>query len=288
MRHRTIGRAAAALNMTQPGASRILRKLESELGAVLFERHPLGVVPTTHADILLPYAEEVIRNTRTALEEIATLKGQGVSVARVGAVASIASSVLPQAIDRAIQKWPHLRIQLLEGVEDQLSEALAKGDIDVVIAGRMQHNEVPFSRPEMMSDTLAVIGNRDHPLAARDVVSLVDLRGQRWVLPPKSTLPMIEFERRFHEAGLEPPAATVETRSVSAIRALVGSTEILSWQPRALLRYDNASGPIVELPAPELLWQRQFFVFRRQRGVLSPAAMKLVEELREICRASRP
>ncbi|WPP02929.1 LysR substrate-binding domain-containing protein [Methylocella tundrae] len=286
MHYRSIGRAAASLDMTQPAASRILKKLESEVGAILFERHSAGVVPTIYAECLLPFAEEVISNSRTALEEVAALKGNGVSIARVGAVASIASSFLPRAVDRLLKRWPNLRIQLLEAVDDQLSDALARGDIDIAIAGRMQHNEVPFSRPSMLSDTLAVIATRHHPLSGQSEVSLPDLLRFRWVLPPRTTLPMQEFQRRFLVAGLSPPAATVETRSVSAIRALVASTDMLSWQPRAILSLDGASGRIVELSTPELMWKRQFYVFKRQRGLLAPAALKLIEEMRAISRES--
>jgi DNA-binding transcriptional LysR family regulator len=284
MQHRSIGRAAARLGMTQPAASRILKKLEADVGATLFERHPTGVIPTIHAETLFPYAEEIVSNSRTALEEIGTLIGQGVSIVRVGAVASIGSSLLPSAIDRLLRKWPHLRVQLSEGVEDQLSEALARGEIDIAIAGRMQHDEVPFSRPDMMSGTLAVIARRDHPLAGQSEIALSELVDQRWVLPPKSTIPVQEFCRRFRQAGLEPPELTVETRSVSAIRALVASTDILSWQPRAILPLQEESGGIVELPVPDLLWRRQFYVFKRQRGLLAPAARKLIDELREVCR----
>ncbi len=286
MRYRSIGRAAASLEITQPAASRILKKLEDDLGARLFERHPSGVTPTIYAESLLPFAEEVISNSRTAFEEIAALKGNGVSIVRVGAVASVASSMLPQAIDRLLKRWPRLRIQLLEAVEDQLSDALAQGEIDIAIAGRMQHNEVPFSRPGMLSDILGVISRRGHPLARKPTVSLAELAEHRWVLPPIATLPMQEFQRRFAAAVLEPPAARVETRSVSAIRALVASTDMLSWQPRAILSLDDASSRITEIPVPDLVWKRQFYVFRRKRGLLAPAALKLVEEMRAISRAS--
>jgi DNA-binding transcriptional LysR family regulator len=287
MQLRSIGRAAAKLGMTQPAASRILKKLEDEVGTNLFERHPSGVIPTIHAETLFPYAEEIVSNSRTAVEEIGTLIGQGVSIVRVGAVASIANSLMPSAIDRLLRKWKYLRIQLMEGVEDQLSEALASGEIDIAIAGQMQqHEEVLFSRPDMLSGTLAVIARHTHPLVGVSDIPLSELVHQHWVLPPKSTMAVQEFCRRFRQAGLEPPNITVETRSVSAIRATVASMDILSWQPRAILSLHEYSGGIVELPVSALLWRRLFYVYKRQRGLLAPAARKLVEELREVCRTA--
>ena len=288
MEHRSIGRAAIAVGLTQPAVSRGLKRLEARLGAVLFERLPSGVVPTLAGETLLPYAQDVVSNMQTALEEIASLQGQSRSVVRVGAVASISNSLMPSAIERLLRKWPMLRVHLLEAVEDQLSDALARREIDIAIAGRMPHNEVPFSLPDRMTDSLVAIAHRDHPCATAGRLPLAELRSARWVLPPRTITPMREFVERFRAAGLEPPVATVETRSVSAIRALVASGQFISWQPRAILGLEGAGSNIVELDVPALLWHRQFYVFRRERGLLAPAATKLIEELRALCREATP
>jgi DNA-binding transcriptional LysR family regulator len=281
--HRSIGKAASTLGVTQPWVSRSLRKLEDHVGAQLFERHPSGVIPTLAADVLRPYADEITSDARTALEEIAALTGKGTSIVRVGAVAGVSNSLLPMAIDRLLQKWPTLRVQLIEAVEDQLSEALARGQIDIAIAGAMQHPEVNFSAPQRMTDPVIVVASREHPLARKNSTTLKELSSYRWVMPPASTVPRQEFEQRFRKAGLEPPVVTVETRSVSAIRALVALTDMVSWQPRAVLAIDKGAGPIVEIKTPELIWDRQFSVFRREKGLLAPAAKKLVDEIRLLC-----
>ena len=285
--HRSIGKAARALGVTQPWISRMLRRLEDQVGAVLFERHPTGVLATLAADTLRPYAEQITSDARTALEEIASLTGRGSSIVRVGAVAGISNSLLPLAIDRLLRTWPSLRFQLIEAVEDQLGEALARGQIDLAICGQMQHHKVPFASPELMSDAVVVVANRNHELAKRPNVELSELRNYRWVLPPPGTVPRQEFEQRFRAAGIEPPLVAVETRSVSSIRALVALTDMISWQARAVLTIDRGEGPISEVAAPDLAWDRQFFVFKRARGILAPAAAKLVDELRALCRAAK-
>ena len=285
--HRSIGKAAQALGVTQPWVSRMLRRLEDQVGAALFERHSTGVIATLAADTLRPFAEQITSDARTAFEEIAALTGKGTATVRVGAVAGISNSLLPLAIDRLLRNWPALRFQLIEAGEDQLGEALARGQIDLAICGPLQHHEVPFASPELMSDAVVVVANRDHELANRPFVPLAELRNYRWVLPPPGTVPRQEFEQRFRRAGLEPPLVTVETRSVSSIRALVALTDMISWQARAVLTIDRGEGRIVEVTAPDLAWDRQFFVFKRAKGILAPAATKLVDELRALCRAAR-
>jgi DNA-binding transcriptional LysR family regulator len=282
----SIGRAALALGVTQPTISRTLQKLEAQLGTALFERRASGSILTEAGESLLPYAEEIDANTRSAIEEMSAFSGRGIAYVRVGAIASIASSILPSAIERLLARSPNTRVKLEQGVEDYLSDALARGRIDIAIAGRMEHNEVPFSRPDALSATLAVIAHQSHPLVRKRKIALAEVAGERWVLPPKTTLPMVEFESRFKAAGLERPIAAVETRSISSTRALVALSGFLSWQPRALLTVDDPGARIVELPVQDLVWRRQFYIFKRRRGILSPGALQLVEELRRICQSS--
>lgn len=61
--------------------------------------------------------------TQPALEDIDALRGLSEGAARVGAVASAASSILPRAIDRLLAKWPRLRFEIVEGVSDRLAAA---------------------------------------------------------------------------------------------------------------------------------------------------------------------
>ncbi|MBR0754341.1 LysR family transcriptional regulator [Bradyrhizobium jicamae] len=284
-KHGSIGRAAVAMDLTQPAVTRALKRLEHRLGTVLFERHPSGVIPTPAADSLLPYAEEIVSNAKAALEQVASLRGHSSSIVRIGAVASMSNSIVPEVINRLLVKWPSLRVQLLDAVEDQLSEALARREIDVAIAGFLQESEVPFLRRDGLTDSLVAFAHPEHALAKKGRLTLHDIATARWVLPPRSILPMQEFVRRFRDAGLVPPEATVETRSNGAIRALVGTGQFISWQPRVTLQAESRSR-IVELDVPDLLWHREFYVYRRKRGILAPAAVRFLHELQELCRGS--
>lgn len=83
-----IHRAAEALNMTQPAASKLLRELEEMLEAVLFERLPRGVRPTLYGDALIRYARAVLGSLEQAQDELAALKAGRLGHVTVGAITS--------------------------------------------------------------------------------------------------------------------------------------------------------------------------------------------------------
>ena len=84
-------RAAASLNLSQPGVSRRLGLLERELGAPLFERIPSGIVLTAAGRAFLPHAEAVLASMRDGVDALRALEGTDrgdVTLALVGTVAS--------------------------------------------------------------------------------------------------------------------------------------------------------------------------------------------------------
>ncbi|MBP0644539.1 LysR family transcriptional regulator, partial [Mycobacterium tuberculosis] len=66
----SLGRAAEVLHVTQPALSRIVKRLEDEVGAPLFERHSKGMQLTAIGQALLPHASLLQHEADYAREEI--------------------------------------------------------------------------------------------------------------------------------------------------------------------------------------------------------------------------
>jgi DNA-binding transcriptional LysR family regulator len=61
-----VGRAASALRIAQPALSRQIRRLEDELGAVLFVRTPRGMTLSEAGMIFLEHARGILEGVRAA------------------------------------------------------------------------------------------------------------------------------------------------------------------------------------------------------------------------------
>src|SRR5579871_5969651 len=97
-RRRHFAKAAAALGKTQPAISVQIQGLESELGVTLFERTGKQVVLTAAGEILLPYAERVLDDTREARLKMAEVHGGAIGLVRIGIIPTVAAHFLPAVL----------------------------------------------------------------------------------------------------------------------------------------------------------------------------------------------
>lgn len=277
----SLGLAADALHVTQPALSRTIRRLEMQLGVQLFERRTTGMELTSFGEALLPHATVLSAEGVRAVEQINALRGLGQGTIRIGAVASAAIAVLPAVLDRVLTQWPNLQVQITEAVEDVLAPALTNNAIDIAISGSIPESaDIEQVAEHKFTDRYAVISAASHPLQQRTDLSIQDIVGERWVMPPEEAEPRKQFIAVISKLGIAPPRVAVETRYPAVIKALVARTKFLGWLPEPLFTAEESAGLIKPLRVSELAVVRRFFVFRRRRSSTPPPVQKFLEALR--------
>lgn len=280
VRSGSLGLAAQSLHITQPALSRIVRRLEDQLGVQLFERRTTGMELTAFGQALLPHATVLSEEAAVALEQINSLRGLGHGTLRVGAIGSVAVTVLPAVLERMLAQWPKLNVQITEAVEDVLEVALTHNTIDVAIAGAIPESEQIMQVAQApFTDRHAVICAAHHPLLKRKGLAVRDVLNVPWVMPPGDAEPRRQFNALMASLGVAPPRVVVETRSPGVIKAMVAQTNYLGWLPEPLFTTERQAGLIRSLPLKEMASQRRFFVYRRRRSVMPPPLVKFLEAL---------
>jgi DNA-binding transcriptional LysR family regulator len=279
----SLGLAAESLHLTQPALSRIIRRLETQLGVTLFERRTTGMELTSFGHALLPHATFLSEEAALALEQINSLRGLGQGTIRVGSVASVAIMVLPAVLDRMLTKWPNLHVQILEAVEDVLTVALTSNAIDVVICGPIpESDEIVQVTEHKFTDRYSVICSAGNELQRRRNLTIHDIIDVPWVMPPAEAEPRRQFNALIGRLGAACPRVAVETRSPSVIKAMVAKTHFLGWLPEPLFAAEQAAGLIRALAVKEMDMQRRFFVYRRRRNFMPPPVVKFLESLKTL------
>lgn len=279
--HGSLGRAAEALHITQPALSRTIKRLETQLGAALFDRYSKGMALGAIGQALLPHARLLQREAAHAEEEIRAMRGLAKGTIRVGAIGSVASLVLPLAIGRVLQHWPQLQVQVLEGVWDRLADALVRHEIDLALdVDKPDSDEIVAIADCHWEDASYVVAAPGHALQRKRRLQLADTLDQRWAMPPRGTGPFEHLQQVFRAQGLAPPDIVVETRSITVLKSLIMRAGFLGWMAEPIWDAERSAGQIRALPLRGVVGRRRLTAFRRRQGLLPGPAARLVEALR--------
>ena len=274
--HGHLERAAAACGVSQPALSKSLRRLEADTGLALMLRHGRGLTLSSEGMVFLQHAKRLWAEYRDAVRHAMELRVGEAGLLRVGATGATVDSVVMPVLNRLLPRRPALRIQLTQGLSDDLNAQVESGKLDLAVTPVYADGPATLRHEVMFDDALCVATSRRHPLAAKARVALRDLQGQRWILPRPTSVARVLLDARFAEAGLGLPTAALEVEHFSegSLRLLAGS-DMLAVLPQSAL---TANADVTALPValgPPL--RRNIALISRRGTLWSP----LMKEFRE-------
>lgn len=279
----SLGRAAAALNMTQPAITRMLKRTEADFGVPLFERNSRGVILTAYGSAVLPYAKLVISEIANAEDVVRQMRGASRGVVRVGGVGSVVGEVIVTAVTAMRAEHPDVQFHIFEELEDRLLDRLKAGAIDIAVSPEpYTDDEVTLATPEALKDVVFAFVRAGHPALTGNALTLAEAADLDWALPPADTPVMSEWLKRFHLNGIEPRQPCLLSRSVQVIKAAVLNDDLACWLPAPVIAGEVARGEVSVLPCQALEWRRSFRLWRRKSGLMTPSAQILVQHLRAL------
>ncbi|WP_397475491.1 LysR family transcriptional regulator [Pusillimonas sp.] len=282
-RRRHMGAAADALGISQPAISLMLRDIERDIGATLFERGVRGLYPTQVGETVIWQLKLALNEIRIAADEVAAMHGLKQGEVRVGVLSLGRTYMLPVAITRLLRTHPQLKISTMEGAFEVQAAALRAGEIDFVLGAlRSPQHCKGLSREPLLDDTMAVVCRAGHPLCERPQASLVDTLAYPWVLPHAGTPTRSLFEDLFSLRRIGPPQVSLETTDLSIIREVMLESDMLTFVSPHQFRRELLSGALQKLALNLPETARQVGLLRRTDDRPSPGAQLLLAEVRAI------
>jgi len=279
-----LSHAAEAMNITQPGLSKSMHRLQRELGTRLYQRRGRGIELTESGRALLRHVKLIETQLSDARSEVKGIAGGNLGHARIGAGPSWLSRYLPEAIARVRQLNPNIRFTVDTGCPDRLLGRLRLAELDVVVGGLPDNRidaDLRFLR--LSSDLLRVVGRKEHPLAKKRDRALADYADQHWILPARQELVRQRLARVFMLAGLAEPRLAVETDCLSLTFATLRISDCLGLATTQLLTQPDAHG-VIALDHELLQFGREAGIVSRRHAELSPAVKLLLAEVRKIAK----
>jgi len=196
----TLTRAAEALYLSQPTISLQLQALERELGMSLLERRRRRINLTDAGEALYELARPLVEGWETLDRDFqAKVKGLQAGRLTIAAGTSTIQYLLPELVRRYRERFPAVQLQLAN-VTGKDGLALLRADEADFAVGSML--DVPHDiawAPVHHYDPMLIMPP-DHPLAAKDKITLEDISPYGLILPPQrlSTYRLVDlvFQQR--------------------------------------------------------------------------------------------
>lgn len=276
--HRSVQGAAAVLGITQPALSKSLRRLENEIGALLFERTPQGLVPTEAGRRLVSHARILADVGRQAELDLSSLAGSESGALRLAAGLAWSAHRAPAALSALSQRFPRVSLELITGVGPRLLPLLATRRVDIYV-GVIQPELIPDGcLVERRSNLfLRAMCRSDHPiLADPDPARLGDYP---WAFFAGDAPGRETVRQRLLGYGAKSPSATLVSNSIVSVFEIARTSDHLipvideltqEAQVRGLTVIDGVA-PLAEMPTG--------MVLRRSLSGLAPvrALMELLD-----------
>jgi DNA-binding transcriptional LysR family regulator len=135
----SIAEAARRLDLTPAAVAQRVKMLESELGTTLVRRSGRTVGATEAGERILARARAVlhdIRDLRTDVENTGALSGQ----LRLGGMATMMGSLIPDALAGLLRQHPHVDFYLEPGSSLDLYRKVTSGDLDAAVIAQPLFN----------------------------------------------------------------------------------------------------------------------------------------------------
>lgn len=272
-------KAAESIRITQPALSRRIEKLESALNVKLFERTTRKVSLTTVGRAFLPQIERLLDDLDIALLTIGDLGSTRMGSITVACVPSAAYYFMPKVISAFHQRYPRIKVKLLDASANEVNSAVAFGEADfgVSFSGNLAP-EVEFEL--LLQERFVVACRRDHPLATRDSVSWQEMHEHDYISLDKTSGNRLVLDQALTRLPSQKPSIC-ETRHVTTMIGLVEAGLGVAAVPSIAMPMTAhpflVSVPLVE---PEVI--RNVGLLKRRGRTLTPAALELERLVRDV------
>lgn len=270
-REQSLKTAAEKLFLTQPAISKTLKELEDILGTTLLRRNRSGVMLTRQGEVFLHFAEVSLAALQQGMNGVAQLGAQGRTQLSVGALPSVAASLMPDVAREFAELAANATLRVMDGPHGYLMERLRIGDLDLVI-GRLGSPEtmqgVTFT--QLYEERVQFIVRAGHPLLVEPELKRI----AEWqvIYPSEGSAIRPLVERFLIAHGIGELDNRLETVSGAFGRVYTRQSDAIWIISAGVVTNEIADGHLVALPFDTSTTRGPVGLMHRPDEVLPPPA----------------
>jgi LysR family hydrogen peroxide-inducible transcriptional activator len=284
------GRAAERCHVSQPTLSVGVKKLEDELGILIFERSKSAVRLTPTGESIVAQAQKVLEQAQGIRELAQAGKNQLSAPLKIGAIYTIGPYLFPHLIPQLNRVAPEMPLYIEENFTHVLRDKLRTGELDAIIIA------LPFNEPDVLTKALYdepfyVMMPARHPWTELKSISNDQLHDKSLLLLGEGHCfrdQVLEACPTVRKYGEESKHTQVESSSLETIRHMVASGLGVSILPFSAVESHHYAPGVIEVrpftaPVPyrtvAIAWRASF---------PRPRAIEVLADSVRLCSVARP
>ena len=275
---RNFRKAAELCFVSQPALSLAVKKLEDELGVLLFERSRNDVTMTAVGELVVEQATRVIEEAKRVKEIAKQGNNQLAGALKLGVIYSVGPYLLPEIIPILRKTAPEMPLIVEENLTSNLETQLRNGVIDVAIIALPFELSGVITMP-LYEEEFVVVVPITHDWANRQAIDASELADEKVLLLSSGHC----FSNQVVQAcpSLSRNGEVLQGNSLDTVRNMVASNLGVTVLPMSatISRYQN---PLVKaIPFKKPVPKRQIALAWRK----SYGRIQAVEEIAKAIRA---
>jgi len=258
--------AADRLSITSSALTQRIQKLESYLGARLFDRSTRNVEATELGRVFLPEARRIVQEFESSILRIQDVVEQRKGLVSFACLLTVAGGLAPEILTRFRREIPGVSVRMLDDTSLRISDHLRQGRAEFGI-DMWLHDDPEFDFEPIVTEPYVVACRREHALAKAKSVTWQQLAKSDYV-----AFGLDSGIGRQLSMSQRLPGAPYEVQHSGTMLGLVQAGFGVGVVPYSTIHGNSA---LVHRPlrAPQVT--RTIGIIRRRRSSLSPAAESL-------------
>ena len=262
----SFSKAAEVLFISQPAISKHMKALESFYKTTLFERKGNAIQLTKGGHLLFNRLKEA-RKIQDQLEyELSILKDhlKAKGQLKLGASTTVALYIIPKILSAFHQKYPEVKISLLNRNTDTITKALIDQDIDIGIIEGKRKNSTILYQPFIKDEVVAVCSAKS-PIAKKRVLTIQEFQNYPIVLREQGSGTLAALKYNLEKNGIKLSSLNVKVRlaGTEALKNFLREDTCLGFLPKGSILKELRDGDLVALKIEKFQIIRDFFFIQR-------------------------
>lgn len=300
----SISAAAEQLGISQPALSAYLKKVESELNVVLFDRNRQPLVPTEAGAVYMEYLEKTGVLNKELAQNLADLERLNTGEVTVGGASFFNIAYLPAAVAKFASDYPGVNIEIIDGKVPELVTTAQKGNLDLFITPAADEPD-RFCYEELLEEKVFLAVPEDweinKTLKAKEIDETEVLSGSRKSAENVQPLDKNDFselcrntfivlkqdqdlgrrmESLFDKFGCRPVRTITAEQTMTTLKLTQNGVGVSMITESSIRNCGLAKLPKLYMLDPAICTRKMYIAYPRNR-YMSRAAKKFITALKE-------